>query len=94
MNHSAGNLTQNRIAVYAPGAASIKRFRLFLRVARCSRTKLDVVVAPPAPLRETLRAGRTLKNSQLIRRLPDDVIIICETADWSFGSLAVKTNQF
>ena len=94
MNHSAGNLTQNRIAVYAPGAASIKRFRLFLRVVRCLRIKLDVVVAPPASLRETLRAGRTLKNSQLIRLLPDDDIIICETADWSFGSLAVKTNQF
>ena len=53
-----------------------------------------MLVDPPAWLREALRAGRTLKNTQLIRRLPDDVIIICETADWSFGSLAVKTNQF
>jgi hypothetical protein len=29
-------------------------------------------VAPPASLREALRAGRAWKNSQLIRHLPDE----------------------
>jgi hypothetical protein len=40
---------------------------LFFRVARSLRINLDMLVA------------RALKNSQLIRPLPDDVIIICET---------------
>ena len=53
---------------------------LFFRVARSLRIDLDMLVAPPASLHEALRAGRALKNSQLIRQLPDDVIIICETA--------------
>jgi len=52
---------------------------LFFRVARSLRIDLDMLVAPPASLREALRAGRALKNSQLTRRLADDVIIICET---------------
>jgi hypothetical protein len=38
-----------------------------------------MLVAPPASLREALRVGRALKNSQLVRRLPDDITIICET---------------
>ena len=43
---------------------------LFFRVARSLRIDLDMLVAPPASLREALRAGRALKNSQLTRRLP------------------------
>jgi hypothetical protein len=38
---------------------------LFFRVARSLRIDLDMLVAPPASLREALRAGRALKNSQL-----------------------------
>jgi hypothetical protein len=46
---------------------------LFFRVARSLRINLDMLVAPPetlrvtmwAELREALRAGRALKNSQL-----------------------------
>jgi hypothetical protein len=49
-----------------PGAASINRFRLFFRVAFSLSIKLDMRVA--------------LKNSHLTRRLPDDGIIIFETA--------------
>src|SRR5580704_10399471 len=49
---------------------------LFFRVARSLRIDLDMLVAPPASLREALRAGRALKNSQLTC---GDVIIICET---------------
>jgi hypothetical protein len=52
---------------------------LFFRVARSLRTPRRMLVAPPASLREALRAGRALKNGQLVRRLPDDVTIICET---------------
>jgi hypothetical protein len=39
---------------------------LFFRVARSLRINLDMLVAPPASLREALRAGRALKNSQLL----------------------------
>jgi hypothetical protein len=49
---------------------------LFFCVARSLRIDLDMLVAPPASLREALRAGRALKNSQLTC---GDVIIICET---------------
>ena len=52
---------------------------LFFRVARSLRIDLDMLVAPPASLREALRAGRALKNSQLTC---GDVIIICETVHW------------
>jgi len=49
-----------------PGAASINAFDCFFRVACSLGIKLDMRVA--------------LKNSQLTRRLPDDGIIVCETA--------------
>jgi hypothetical protein len=51
----------------------------FSAFAGSLRINLDMLVAPPASLREALRAGRALKNSQLIRPLPDAVTIICET---------------
>ncbi|MEY2605214.1 MAG: hypothetical protein QOH31_3030 [Verrucomicrobiota bacterium] len=50
---------------------------LFFRVARSLRINLDMLVAPPASLREALRTGCALKNSQLTC---GDLIIICETA--------------
>jgi hypothetical protein len=49
---------------------------LFFCVARSLRIDLDMLVAPPASLREALRAGCALKNSQLTC---GDGIIICET---------------
>jgi hypothetical protein len=51
---------------------------LFFRVARSLRINLDMLVATASPARTAL------KNSQLIRHLPDDVIIICETVHWRF----------
>jgi len=38
-----------------------------MSVARSLCINPDVLVAPPASLREALRAGRALKNSQLTR---------------------------
>ena len=52
---------------------------LFFGVARSLCIDLDMLVAPPASLREALRAGRALKNSQLIRRLPDHMSATYET---------------
>jgi hypothetical protein len=62
------------------------------RVARSLRINLDMFVAPPASLREALRAGRGLKNSQLIRRLPIGVNLTGRDQDCT-GRTAVGENQ-
>jgi hypothetical protein len=49
---------------------------LFFRVACALRINSDMLVVPPASLREALRAGRALKNSQLIRQLPYESHVI------------------